>query len=302
MPKKQLDFIGKRKFWYIFSSVLILISVISFFVQGMNKGIDFTGGNIFEITFEQTVVLDDIRNVVEKYTAVTPSVKNSNTNEFIIRTADMSEESSNAMLTEMQEKLGSIKVNRNERIGPIIGQELISNAVWALVLALILMLIYITIRFKFFFAIAAVVPLMHDVLITVGLFSLFQIEIDSTFVAAILTILGYSINGTIVIFDRIRENMRMGNKESIAVMANNSINQTLGRTINTVVAVIILVLSLLFFGGETTKNFCLALFIGFTAGAYSSIFIASSILTDLIKHFSEGSKKTKQLKTAKAVK
>ena len=143
---------------------------------------------------------------------------------------------------------------------------------------------------------------MHDVLITVGLFSLFQIEIDSTFVAAILTILGYSINGTIVIFDRIRENMRMGNKESIAVMANNSINQTLGRTINTVVAVIILVLSLLFFGGETTKNFCLALFIGFTAGAYSSIFIASSILTDLIKHFSEGSKKTKQLKTAKAVK
>ena len=299
MPKKQFDFIGKRRYWYILSCLILIIGLVSIAMQGMNKGIDFTGGNIFQISFEKSVALEDLRQTVEKYTGSTPSIKNSNTNEFIIRTADMNEDDSTAMLAEFEKSFGSITVERNERIGPIIGQELISNAIWALVLALILMLIYITIRFKFFFAVAAVAPLLHDVLITVGLFSILRVEIDSTFIAAILTILGYSINGTIVIFDRIRENMRFGSKDGIAVLTNNSINQTLGRTINTVVAVLILVVALLLFGGETTKGFCLALFIGFTAGAYSSIFISGAILTDLIQRFGEGSSRNKQMKEAK---
>ena len=305
MPNKHFDFIGKRKIFYIFSSIIIIVGLISFFTQGMNKGIDFTGGNIIQISFNKDVSVADIRTIVEKYTDVTPSIKATNDNEYSIRTADMSEDKNTAMLAEMKQTLDTKEVLRNDRIGPVIGEELISNAMWALGIALVLMLIYITVRFQFYFAIAAIVPLIHDVLFVVGLFSLFQVEIDSTFVAAILTIIGYSIIGTVVVFDRIRENMRITSKDGIAVITNNSINETLGRTINTVVAVVILVLALLFLGGESTRSFCLALFIGFATGAYTSIFIAGGILTDLITHFGDDSKKSKsgaKNKTAKALK
>ena len=294
MPNKNHDFnfIGKRKIFYIISSIIIIAGLISFFVQGMNKGLDFTGGEIFQIKFNNDVSLPQMRSVVEEYTTSTPSIKATNENEFSIRTIDLGEIKSNKMIAEMKAKFGDLTVVQNQRIGPIIGQELITNAIWALVLALVLMLIYITIRFQFYFAIAAIVPLIHDVLVTVGLFSIFQVEVDSTFVAAILTILGYSIIGTVVVFDRIRENMR-SSKANIAQITNDSINETLGRTINTVVAVIILVLSLLFLGGESTRSFCLALFIGFATGAYTSIFIAGGILTDLMNHFGNKPKTAK---------
>jgi preprotein translocase subunit SecF len=145
------------------------------------------------------------------------------------------------------------------------------------------MLLYITIRFRFNFAVSAIVPLMHDALVMIGLFSILQVEVDSTFVAAILTILGYSINSTIVIFDRIRENRELHPKQNFSELVNESINQTLGRSINTSVAVLLLVVCLFLFGGATTKAFALALVIGVVSGAYSSIFIAGSILNDLTR-------------------
>ncbi len=283
MPKLHIDVVNKRKLWYAISVVLLLIGVASLLFRGLNLGIDFTGGNIMQLQFSQAVTSEDLRSVVSGYVEATPTIQASENNVFLIRTEDMPEEQSNQLLTQVESELGSFEILRNERIGPVIGAELIANAWWALLLALALMLLYITVRFRFNFAVSAIVPLMHDALMVVGIFSILQVEVDSTFVAAILTVLGYSINSTIVIFDRIRENRELHPKQGFTDLINESINQTLGRSINTSVAVLLLVLCLFLFGGDTTKAFSLALVIGVIAGAYSSVFIAGSILSDLTR-------------------
>lgn len=283
MPKLHIDVVNKRKLWYAISAVLLLVGVVSLLFRGLNLGIDFTGGNIMQLQFSQTVTSEELRSVVSSYVEATPTIQASDNNVFLIRTEDMPEEQSNQLLTQVKSELGSFEILRNERIGPVIGAELIANAWWALLLALALMLLYITIRFRFNFAVSAIVPLMHDALMVLGIFSILQVEVDSTFVAAILTVLGYSINSTIVIFDRIRENRELHPKQGFTDLINESINQTLGRSINTSVAVLLLVLCLFLFGGDTTKAFSLALVIGVIAGAYSSVFIAGSILSDLTR-------------------
>lgn len=283
MPKLYIDVVNKRKLWYAISAVLLLVGVVSLLFRGLNLGIDFTGGNIMQLQFSQTVTSEELRSVVSSYVEATPTIQASDNNVFLIRTEDMPEEQSNQLLTQVESELGSFEILRNERIGPVIGAELIANAWWALLLALALMLLYITIRFRFNFAVSAIVPLMHDALMVLGIFSILQVEVDSTFVAAILTVLGYSINSTIVIFDRIRENRELHPKQGFTDLINESINQTLGRSINTSVAVLLLVLCLFLFGGDTTKAFSLALVIGVIAGAYSSVFIAGSILSDLTR-------------------
>lgn len=283
MAKTNFDFLGRRKIWYAISLVIIIAGLGSLIFRGLNLGIDFTGGNILQLQFEQTVTAEDLRAKVSEYVEATPTIQESDENTFLIRTEDMEEETSNALLTDIETNLSPFEILRNERIGPVIGQELIANAWMALVLALILMLIYITIRFRFNFAVSAIVPLMHDALVMIGLFSILQFEVDSTFVAAILTILGYSINSTIVIFDRIRENRELRPRQDFSELVNDSINQTLGRSINTSVAVLLLVVCLLLFGGDTTRAFSMALVIGILSGAYSSVFIAGSILTDITR-------------------
>ncbi len=283
MPKLHIDVVNKRKLWYAISAVLLLVGVVSLLFRGLNLGIDFTGGNIMQLQFSQTVTSEELRSVVSSYVEATPTIQASDNNVFLIRTEDMPEEQSNQLLAQVESELGSFEILRNERIGPVIGAELIANAWWALLLALALMLLYITVRFRFNFAVSAIVPLMHDALMVLGIFSILQVEVDSTFVAAILTVLGYSINSTIVIFDRIRENRELHPKQGFTDLINESINQTLGRSINTSVAVLLLVLCLFLFGGDTTKAFSLALVIGVIAGAYSSVFIAGSILSDLTR-------------------
>ena len=283
MPKLYIDVVNKRKLWYAISAVLLLVGVVSLLFRGLNLGIDFTGGNIMQLQFSQTVTSEELRSVVSSYVEATPTIQASDNNVFLIRTEDMPEEQSNQLLAQVESELGSFEILRNERIGPVIGAELIANAWWALLLALALMLLYITVRFRFNFAVSAIVPLMHDALMVLGIFSILQVEVDSTFVAAILTVLGYSINSTIVIFDRIRENRELHPKQGFTDLINESINQTLGRSINTSVAVLLLVLCLVLFGGDTTKAFSLALVIGVIAGAYSSVFIAGSILSDLTR-------------------
>lgn len=283
MSRFNFDFLGKRKIWYAISVVILVAGLVSLMVRGLNLGIDFTGGNILQLEFAQTVTAEDLRATVSEYVSATPTIQESDNNTFLIRTEDMSEETSQALLDDIEANLSTFEILRNERIGPVIGQELITNAWIALLLALLLMLLYITIRFRFNFAVSAIIPLMHDALVMLSLFSILQFEVDSTFVAAILTILGYSINSTIVIFDRIRENREMHPKQDFNSLVNDSINQTLGRSVNTSLAVLLLIASLFFFGGDTTRAFSMALMIGIISGGYSSVFIAGPILTDITR-------------------
>ncbi|KUK12416.1 MAG: Protein-export membrane protein SecF [Moorella sp. 60_41] len=247
----------------------------------LNLGIDFTGGNLLQVRFEQPVETSQVREALREFNLEQAALQPVGPNEFLLRTPVLTEEESTALLERMEEKFGSLEVQRNEKVGAVIGAELTRKGLYALALAAVLMVIYIGIRFEFLFGIAAVVALLHDVLVTVGLFALFRWEINSAFVAAILTIIGYSLNDTIVVFDRIRENLRMRKKESLEELVNKSIAQSLVRCINTMVAVALALLSLLILGGDTTKGFALALLIGSLSGTYSSIFTASPLWVDL---------------------
>ena len=295
----NFEFIGRRKIWYCISLAMIVISIVSVCTLGLNKGIDFTGGNIIQVKFDEATDVSTVRDVVLKYTTQTPSIQQSGDNEFLIRTSLLEENENEAIVSDLETTIGPMTVLRNDRIGAVIGSELLANALKALLIAMALMLVYITIRFKFNFAVPAIICLVHDVVCMVGVFSLFQLEIDSTFVAAILTIIGYSINNTIVIYDRIRENNKMHLKQEFPLLVNTSIRQTLARTINTVVAILILLICLNLFGGETTKLFAFALIVGSTIGAYTSIFIAGSLLVDITNKM-EHNKKNKASERAKA--
>ncbi len=294
----NFEFIGKRKIWYCISIIMIVISIVSVCTLGLNKGIDFTGGNIIQVKFEQVTDMATVREVVLKYTTQTPSIRQSGENEFLIRTSLLEEDENEAIVSDLASTIGPMTVLRNDRIGAVIGSELLANALKALAIAIVLMLVYITIRFKFNFAIPAILCLLHDVVCMLGVFSLFQLEVDSTFVAAVLTIFGYSINNTIVIYDRIRENNKMHLKQELPLLVNTSIRQTLARTINTVVAILILLICLNLFGGETTKLFAFALIVGSMIGAYTSVFIAGSLLVDITNKM-EHHKKNKTSDRAK---
>lgn len=273
-----MEIIGRRKIWYVISSVIILISIVSLFVQGLNFGIDFKGGSLIHVEFEdQNIKSEQVRNVLADFDLQNSSIQEASDDSIVIKTLELEQDKLGEILKTFETKLGKYELLRSEKVGPVIGAELRNAGLLALFIASILQILYITIRFEFKFAIAAIIALLHDVLIAVGFFSIFQIEIDTVFVAAILTIIGYSINDTIVIFDRIRENIKNRRKESLDVIINNSINQTIVRSISTSVAVLLILLALLFLGGETTKNFALALIVGVVSGTYSSIFIASTL-------------------------
>lgn len=280
-----MKFIAQRKIWYIISLLLFIPGIVSLFINGLNLGIDFTGGNLIQLKFEQNVNSQQIRSVLEEFDLAGSAVQESGNNSYLIRTKTISQQEENKIMDAFRGKLGKLEILRNEKVGPVIGKELTLNAIYALIFASILMVIYITVRFEFLFGIAAIVALLHDVFITIGVFSIFQIEVDSSFVAAILTIIGYSINDTIVIFDRIRENLRITKKVPLDELIDNSIKQSMARSINTVLAVMFVLFALLLVGGETTRIFSLALLVGVASGAYSSIFNASPIWYDLKRIF-----------------
>lgn len=275
------NFIGRRKIWYTISIVVLLAGIISLAVQGLNLGIDFTGGNIIQVRFEESVTSGEVREVFSQHVKEAFSVQETDENNFFVRTPVLTEEQSNLIIAGLTSQFGKNEILRNEHVGPVIGKELALNALYALIIAAVLMVIYISFRFEFKFGIAAVVSLLHDVIVTVGVFSMLQIEVDSAFVAAILTIIGYSINDTIVLFDRIRENRRGSRKEDRATLVDRSIMQTLTRSINTVLTTLFPLIALILLGGATIKAFVLALLIGIASGCYSSIFIASPFWFDL---------------------
>lgn len=293
----MFHFIRMRKYWYILSILFIIPGLISLMVQGLNLGIDFTGGSIVEVRFAKPATTEQVREVVHAQgLEASRSIVKSGDNDYIIRTRVLSQEESGKLMGALEQKLGQVTMLRNELVGPVIGKELAQKALLALLIASVLMVLYITFRFEFKQGIAAIIALMHDVLIVVGVFSIFQFEVDSAFVAALLTIIGYSINDTIIIFDRIRENLKMKKKEqTLEDLINLSLWQTLARSINTVLTVMFVLVALYLLGGSTIKTFVLAMLIGVSSGAYSSIFNASPLWFDL-----KNTEKRKKVQLAKA--
>jgi len=279
----MFNFIKHRKIWYVISLLIIVPGLVSLALQGLNLGIDFTGGNLVEIRAGQNTGTQDVRGVVEGLGyGASRNVQKSGDAEYLIRTRELSEEESAALIGELDEKLGGITLLRNDRVGPVIGKELTINALLAMLVASILMLIYISYRFEFKQGIAAVIAILHDILVVLGIFSIFQLEVDTAFVAAILTVIGYSINDTIIVFDRIRENLKNRKKgEALDELVNTSIWQTMARSLNTVFTTMFVLLALYIVGGTTIKNFVLAMIIGIGSGVYSTIFNASPLWVDL---------------------
>lgn len=282
----RFDIIGKRKIWYAISSVLIIASLFFMVTRGFNMGIDFTGGTIIDLRFEKAVNINDVRAVLNEYdlsnSTIQLSGENSSSTEsenVMIRTVDLEEQERKEVMAALTDKLGAYQVLREEKVGATMGTELIMNAVYATIISWLLIIAYVSYRFEFKFGISAVLGLAHNVIIVLGAFALTQRQIDSSFVAALLTIIGYAINDTIVIFDRIRENLKLHFRKNgdIVELVNTSIYQTMTRSIYTVSTVLFATFALYFFGGDTTKDFAFALLIGFFCGAYTSIFIASPL-------------------------
>jgi preprotein translocase subunit SecF len=261
---------------------LLIISVYSIVTNSLNFGIDFTGGTMIEVGYPQPVDLGEIRTTLEQGGYEDAMVQNfGSLTEVLIRlpvieTENMAEVSNQVVALLQSEQTEAIEVRRVEFVGPQVGEELAEDGGLAMVYALIGILIYVALRFEYRFAIASVLALVHDVIITVGFFSLFRLDFDLTVLAAILAVIGYSLNDTIVVFDRIRESfLKMRKAEPLEVI-NTSINATLGRTIMTSMTTLLVVLSLFIFGGEVIHAFATALMIGILVGTYSSIYVAGT--------------------------
>lgn len=282
----RFDIIGKRKIWYAISSLLIIASLFFMVTRGFNMGIDFTGGTIMDLRFERAVNINDVRAVLNEYNLSNSTIQlsgesssSTESENVMIRTVDLEEQERKEVMAGLTDKLGAYQVLREEKVGATMGTELIMNAIYATIISWLLIIAYVSYRFEFKFGISAVLGLAHNVIIVLGAFALTQRQIDSSFVAALLTIIGYSINDTIVIFDRIRENLKLHFRKNgdIVELVNTSIYQTMTRSIYTVSTVLFATFALYFFGGDTTKDFAFALLIGFFCGAYTSIFIASPL-------------------------
>ena len=277
----NIDFLGKRKLALIISVVLITVSLASLMTRGLNLGIDFTGGTLVEIGYSQPVELQPIRDALAQNQFNDAIVQHFGTaRDVMIRLpsqAVANSEVSNQVLQALA-NTGNPEMRRIEFVGPQVGEELRDDGGLAIVYALIGILIYVAFRFEYRFALGSVVALIHDVILTIGFFSVTQAAFDLTVLAAVLAVIGYSLNDTIVVFDRIRENFRKLRKEESIDVVNTSINQTLARTLMTSITTLLVLCALFFVGGEVIHSFALALIVGVLVGTYSSIYVASATL------------------------
>lgn len=278
------DFVKRRKLYFVISGVLLLIGILSVVIRGFNLGVDFSSGTRVDVLIGKPFVDEEVINISKEIGLTPDSVRSAgegaSTTAVLRYKGTITKEQFAELSQAYQAKYGEGTTLSESSISSEIGKELAKKAVYSVLIASIGIIIYITIRFEYRFAIAAVAALLHDVVMMVGFFSLFQIEIDTTFIVALLTIVGYSINDTIVTFDRIRENMKrmkMKTIEDLEELVNASIRQTLVRSINTVLTVLIASTALMIFGGEGIRIFSLALTVGLVFGVYSSIFIASQL-------------------------
>ncbi|OGE28007.1 protein-export membrane protein SecF [Candidatus Daviesbacteria bacterium RIFCSPHIGHO2_02_FULL_39_41] len=273
----------KYKLWYfLFSLALIIPGSYVLLTSGLKLGIDFTGGSLLEYRFEKQIALDDLK----QYGQITPTLSNT----YIIRSQPKTKEEVGKIKKELETKFGKIEERRQEFVGPVIGRELSQKAFYALTIASLAIVLYIAFSFRkipkpaspWRFGICAIVALLHDVLLVIGVFALLGkflgVEVDTLFVTAILTIIGFSVHDTIVVFDRIRENSLKNIGKKFTAVANLAVVQTLGRSLNTSLTVVFVLVALLLFGGETIKWFTVALLVGIISGTYSSIFNATALL------------------------
>ena len=277
-----IDFVGKRKYAMIFSAVLLVLSIASISFQGLKFGIDFTGGTLIELGYEKTAELEDIRLKLSEGDFKGTNVQYFGSDTEVLIQLEPQDVSSAKLSSSIIRMLGDgIDVRRVEFVGPKVGEELTNDGGLAMLYALIGILIYVAFRFEYRFALGSIAALVHDVIITLGIFSILQIEFDLTVLAAILAVIGYSLNDTIVVFDRIRENFLSTRQVEAEPIINEALNQTLSRTLMTSLTTLLVLLALFYLGGEVIHSFAGALLIGVIVGTYSSIYVASSMILAL---------------------
>lgn len=285
-PDINLDFVGKRSMAVIFSLLLILAGLVSLFVKGgPNYGIDFSGGTLVQVRFADPTGASEIKKALDelKLQGLTVQRFGDDANEYLLRAQNTSAEleGMSQQVSGALEKVygaGMVDIRRVEMVGPQVGKDLRKKGLMAILYAMIGILIYVTWRFEFRFAVGAILALAHDVLITLGAFSLSNKEIDLPIIAAFLAIIGYSLNDTIIVYDRIRENRGKMDKAGFPEIVNRSVNETLSRTILTSGTTLLVVLALFLFGGGVIHNFAFAMLVGIIIGTYSSVFVASPLL------------------------
>ncbi|KPK73111.1 hypothetical protein AMJ87_02650 [candidate division WOR_3 bacterium SM23_60] len=280
----NIDFIGKRKFGFVFSAILMIISLLLLIFIGPNFGIDFTGGALLQIRFSQRITTAELRNSLAKIGKEHAQIQSlgAEQKEYIVRAAERNPvEFAKNVKAVLQEDYpdNAQQVVREETVEPKIGKELLGKTLWAIIIALALILVYVSFRFDYRFGIAAVIALFHDALFTIGVLIVTQREFSIVVVGALLTIIGYSINDSIVISDRIREKFKKMRKEPYNVILNTGLNEVLSRTILTVGTTLLAVIALLIFGGSVIADFAFTLLVGFVIGTYSSIFIVANIVS-----------------------
>ena len=280
--KLSIDFMGRRNTALIISAVLLVLAIGSLLTRGLNFGIDFTGGTLIEVGYQQPADLGEIRKILADNGYVQAQAQHFGTSRDVLIRIPPSEEKANVKLSDdilaalRTTSTADVEMRRVEFVGPQVGEELTEQGGLAIIYALIGILIYIMLRFHARFAPGAVAALVHDVLIVIGVFSVLQVEFDLTVLAALLAVIGYSLNDTIVVFDRIRETFRKMRKGTPVQIVNTSINQTLARTLMTSITTLLVLVMLYIFGGEAINSFSLALILGVVVGTYSSIYIAST--------------------------
>ncbi len=279
--KLNIDFMSKRRLAIILSAVLLVISLTALVTRGLNFGIDFTGGTLIEVGYPQAVELEPIRTALAASGFDGAQVQHfGSSRDVLVRIAPQvdkeSAQQSDEVVASLKQQDAGVEMRRIEFVGPQVGEELTEQGALAMIYALIGILIYIMVRFQWRFAPGAVIALVHDVLIIIGVFAIFQFDFDLTVLAALLAVIGYSLNDTIVVFDRIRENFRKMRKGTAVEIVNTSLNQTISRTLMTSITTLLVLVSLFVFGGEVIHSFSLALILGVVVGTYSSIYVAST--------------------------
>lgn len=280
----RFDVIKHHRWWFTLSSLLVIASLVSIFVRGFNFGIDYTGGTIVEVVFNQPVQVAQVREDLKQFNLENAIIQLSGESnetsgkDVIIRTHNLDANESAAVVESLNKNVGQNEVKRVESVGAVIGSEVTEHALINLAIAFLVLAAYISFRFEYRIAFSSLAAIFHDLIMVLGVFSFFQLEIDASFLAAILTVIGYSMNESVVIFDRIRENTHTHKRsDTFADLANASIAQSIHRSCYTLTTVLFACCSLYFFGGDTTKNFALCMIVGFVSGAYSSICVATSI-------------------------
>ena len=282
--KFNFPFMKYRRLWIAISIVFIIFSFGMLFTKGLNLSVDFTGGLVFQVKFAQNAEVADVRACLDKVNQGQATIQKYDNGNFLIRLQAPDESVRQQVTDQLKADFNGTEILQIDKVGPVVGGELRRQALIALALALLGILIYMAFRFRFRFGVAAVLALFHDTTIMLGIYSLTGREISVTFIAAVLTIVGYSLNDTIVVMDRIRENWKDVRSKGVIDVINASINETLTRTINTALTTLLPVIAMLLFGGEVIANFAFAFLIGIVFGTYSSIYVAGGIVAEWYTH------------------